>query len=160
MKIVLIIFTVTMVAVYALKRDGSVHEFKQQSKECLSFIRQARASVVLLSRHIARRDGRNAVEKMLRGARETTASANSKYFQKRGNFATAVREFKSLKPDDVLEHEENSITGTFVIDGTVGDRMVEVKQRGHWGWPSIEIKQMGVKPNNPFYMNYIISYVD
>ena len=159
MKLFFVIFAVLMVTVYPLKTDDSAKDIKQ-SPDYTSINRKNRASVVLISRHIARREGRKAVEKLLQGARETSSSSNSKYFQKHGNFETAIKDFKSLTPDDVMELEDNAITGTFIVEGTVGDRLLQVKQRGIRGSPSIEIQQMHVKSNNPFYMNYIISYVD
>ena len=162
MKIVGIIFAtcLPMTITHNLNREGSVRKLEKRSDEFPPVTRQARAAIYLLARKIRARDGKKVVETMLQGARETSASANTKYFQKRGTFAMAVREFHSLKPQKTMEMEINPLADTFIIDGIVGDRLIQVKTRGHRGLPSVEIKQLGVKPNTPFYMNYIIYYVN
>ena len=160
MKLVAVIFIVPLAIIPALARIKNMAGLHQPYGEFQTNIRQKRGTVVLLSRHIRARDGKNAVKTILQGAREISASTNTKYFQKRGTFANAVREFKSLKPEDIMRREDNSLTDTFVIDGIVGDRLIEVKTRGYRGLPTVEIKQMGLKRNYPFYMNYVIQYVN
>ena len=80
--------------------------------------------------------GKEAVEYLLNGAEFLKVdAAGYRVYRKRGNFKTARKEFKALRPTNMrITQGSGSINrpeGQFRADGNVGDRQIRISYSAH-----------------------------
>lgn len=79
----------------------------------------------------------NAVQRILQGAKEIRVETKFRYFQKRGSYKQALRDFEAVDPTDV--HSFKTSDGVHCRVGDVGDVSLMIKTLGNGGKAVMEI---------------------
>ena len=142
-----------------INTERNLNDIKWFLRNNPSIFRRKRASFVYLPVHIAAREGKRAVQKLLQGAKESPSyTFGFKNFEKPGGYETALQEFRSLEPKGVVEFGGFDGSDTDIIVGMVGDRNVILKKQGNLGKPCIDIIKL--RPESAYHVMDIITYVD
>ena len=84
--------------------------------------------------------GEAAIKHFLQGARFVIRQRGTKLYEKKGEYIDALREFQSLKPSGLKQHETKMGTEKMVV-GMVGDRKIRLMTDtgNNIGWPPYTI---------------------
>ena len=98
-----------------------------------------RVKRIPMSSHLAIK-GAEIVNMLLRGTTKIP-SKNGKIsvFTKPGSFATAINEFKALKPINIQSSNKWVLSKSDMVSGMVGDRLIVIERRGTMGKPTMSI---------------------
>lgn len=97
--------------------------------------------------------GMKAAKHLRRGAKRLLTDQKHRVYEKSGTFDRAVEDFFSAKPSD--HHDFKMPDGVYGKAGTVGDRLLVVRNKGATGEPTLDVikieKQEKVGKRKSFY---------